>query len=339
MVSNQSCEKTEVLQDPNGGLKELSADYDNANSILGPDVTLNGTMLKFRDEAAFEATIQSMKDWGTEEFREWELNFPFTSLRASDAIQDQVNSDLLQPVLNGLPNVGVELEDDLIKTLLNPRKQLQIGRLVFTLNTSTEEVTVTSSVPNGRLQVVDIDNNTTSLQDKLVFSFEDNILDQVEEEPETGSTPVAIGPVRVIICCLGGGGGGVSSCERAPRKKDDKIIQVTHNRRLDCKLVYQPAGIYFSIVGKAKSQQGSGLFTGIARGARVETRMSYEYTVYCDGDFVKESATDVNKNGRDGNTSRIRPYQATRALQSFDVACVFIYENSVATRSFNIKSN
>lgn len=305
---------------------------DLQSQIASSEITapfFNGRMLQFANEASYIATLDQMKNFSTQELLDWELSIPFNSLRAKDALAESLGT--ANSLLSNLPASGIE--DDLIKSILNHQKQFQIGHFVYTLNTSTQMVEITSSIPNAQFQVYNPTDQSTTLRNKISLGFDVNVLDMVEEDPTPSPGPVGISIYKIIFDVLGGPG----DCSNPPGDKDDELIEnVDGKKQLDCKLVYQKVGVYFSIIAKVKSQRNS----GVAFNADLYTKMDYSFTIRCDGAIKEGNATDHNCStcdSQDKNKSQIRIYEGPNGLQEFNVRVDFDYNNGTFhTRNFNI---
>ena len=91
------------------------------------------------------------------------------------------------------------------------------------------------------------------------------------------------------------------------------------DRRLSCKVVYQKAGIYFSLQAKVQSQNR---FAGIWYAQK--DALSLEYIADWDPKCKDaQYARGVVYNNGAGNELNYRPYESTRGLHHYSYAALF----------------
>lgn len=101
--------------------------------------------------------------------------------------------------------------------------------------------------------------------------------------------------------------------------KDEDVVIYRDDLRLDCKVVYQKAGIYFSLQAKVQSQNR---FAGIWSTQTDFLTLEYDvmYEPKC-RDTVFGNNT-INNGGTTNDLNR-RPYESTRGLHHFRYAVIF----------------
>lgn len=167
---------------------------------------------------------------------------------------------------------AIEIEDDILATLINPVGRVRIGDNIFEIDAYNDSVLVYSA------------DDTKSL---MVFSTDDEIFDILEGKKDSGEK-------------------GCSA------KNKVKNIEVGVSE-IDCKVVYQKAGIYFSLQSKISKNNISG-------GADIY--------LYCEGyngvtnRFIKnkDPQTYLIQSYSTGGNKRsynYRPYSGTRKLVNF----------------------
>ena len=167
-------------------------------------------------------------------------------------------------------------------------------------------------------------NNKVSRDSLIIYSIEYPILDQTKDmvpDPPGGGG--------------GGGGGGGSS---GNKYKDMAYVYygAGNNYRLKCKLVYQHAGIYFSLVSKVKKQHKPILFWKKCNGYLWINYNATWKTYSGQQQTKKDECTSCYS-----ITYRItkRLWEGILPLQSFNVTSTYHDRNYCSTREFKIYKN
>ncbi|WP_133299978.1 hypothetical protein [Larkinella punicea] len=106
----------------------------------------------------------------------------------------------------------------------------------------------------------------------------------------------------------------------APEKGADGTGYYTDDTRMDCKLRYQKAGIYFALVAKSQSQHRS---AGIwwATSTTMGGNWYAAYEPKCKGETIKQETPSSNYVSH--NDWVCRPYESTTALHRYKFKTTF----------------
>ena len=111
---------------------------------------------------------------------------------------------------------------------------------------------------------------------------------------------------------------GLFCKDRSARVKKDEgfeYLNVAQTLRLDCKVVYQKAGIYFSLQGKIKAQEKiAGVW--FQKGLRMDLSYAYSLNVRCGYYDTNSGSTGAS----DNNEQSYRPYESARGLENYSYA-------------------
>lgn len=151
-----------------------------------------------------------------------------------------------------------------------------------------------------------------------VFSTNDDVLDMIENGQLGESSNQ-----RVALFC---GESGADS------EKDEEPALYRDDLRLDCKVVYQKAGIYFSLQAKVQSQNR---FAG--NWYSQQDYLTLEYNVWYEPK-CRDTVYDSNRINNGGLSSELnrRPYENTRGLHYYRYAAIF-GNDVIQTRVFLIE--
>jgi hypothetical protein len=188
------------------------------------EITTENGRLVFASTDVFQNTLDQLNGIGDSNFANWEKPYDYHSLRSY--FVDNNTED-------------TNYTDDLLNTLLNSDKIVQIDHWIFKIDILNSKVNV--------LDTKDIEFYDDLLNDKpndaiLIFSTDEEVLSYLKDNEMIKRTTDQTG----IFC----------KDRYADRKKKDYMCNYggTNGYRIDCKVVYQKAGIYFSLEGKGKNQ-------------------------------------------------------------------------------------
>jgi hypothetical protein len=145
------------------------------------------------------------------------------------------------------------------------------------------------------------------MHDKIrVFSINDDVLDLIHN----GSNGASSRNLRTTLFCSESG---------AISRKVEANVSYAWDRRLSCKIVYQKAGIYFSLQAKVQSQN---FFSGIwwAQQDALSLRYIASFKPKCrDGEYKEGIVYN------DPGTSELnyRAYESTRGLHNYYYSALF----------------
>lgn len=194
----------------------------------------NGRMV-FKDRSTFEQYSASIGQVPANTLVEAHL----------DATEKKLHFYSLRSVFHPLAGTPVgrvadacAVDDDYLASMLSPEGIVQIGEWIYKVDVCNEKVYALPVAEEA--YVGELTEKTPSHEKIQVFSTDDEVLDLIEAG-ETGD-PTA----RIALFC---GESGI------PDNIDDKgFVSYGDGYQLDCKVVYQKAGIYFSLQAKVKNQ-------------------------------------------------------------------------------------
>ncbi|GAB4334308.1 MAG: hypothetical protein OHK0038_11240 [Flammeovirgaceae bacterium] len=117
----------------------------------------------------------------------------------------------------------------------------------------------------------------------------------------------------------------------AGERKSDGFTYINNSLRLDNKVVYQKAVVYFSLQGKSKLQKKSSLGIWVAEKGNLRMEYYYKFKPKCKG----ESWWRGNKSVYD-NEVNFRPYESAKALNKYYYSAWFVYDNRIQTPLYYI---
>lgn len=208
--------------------------------------------------------------------------------------------------------------NDFLSTILNEDGIVEIGENIFLVDTAEQVVLVLPSVYQD--QVDDLVNRNLANTNITLFSTSDDVLDLLEEG-STGTMNRSAG----LFCKEDGADRGYDpGNDTSPYGSDI---------RQQNKIVYQKAGIYFSLQSKTKVQFRG--WTGIWTGQSATDQIIRYYAAYkpkCRSVVVKQG--DLLDDGND-NELNYRPYESTRGLHEYEFEVLF-YGFGFWSRSYYI---
>lgn len=184
------------------------------------------------------------------------------------------------------------IKDALLATLINKDYTVAIEDFNFVLDLKTEQVKVTPC-----------NNNLKSASDTMFFSTQTNVIDRV-------FYPDAFESIEEDV---------VKSAMED--KEGPYYWDVSSGQKVEFKVVYQAAGIYFSLQSKIKHQNHIGCDGWIQIGFQVQSGCYYK--------AKNEKSRDIAEYG-DGGYCReynYRPYQAMKRLDAYRFYVLFYYND------------
>ncbi len=125
----------------------------------------------------------------------------------------------------------------ILPEILNEDKIVKIGKHLIKVDLHSETVAVLPVSYED--QYDDLVKNNFDNENIMLFSTEDEVLELLENE--------SIGTINAkLMGC---------DADKADYDKDDDKSSVRKRKRLVAKVVYQKAGIYFSLLAKGKTQR------------------------------------------------------------------------------------
>lgn len=190
-------------------------------------------------------------------------------------------------------------------SLINSDGLIQIGDYLFKIDLDIGKVFVLPpSVSSNKQAINDLKKENTSNKNILVFSTDDDVLNLLAND----SNGTMNG--RTMLFCHESG---------AP-SGSDKAFEYAYNdtERQDNKVVYQKAGIYFSLQAKIKTEEKyAGLWVASADN-QLYLDYYFNYKPKCKG-----SRTESNTVGAFDHELNRRPYASTRGLHYYDYVVQF----------------
>ncbi len=184
--------------------------------------------------------------------------------------------------------------------ILNEDKIVKIGDHLIKVDLHSETVAVLPV--SFKEQYDDLVNDNFDNENIMVFSTEDEVLTLLSE----GSSGTI--NAKLMGC----------DAPTAVRNKDDDTSSTRKRKRLDAKVVYQRAGIYFSLLAKGKTQRKRfGVWFRYYDGS---IRLEYDckYGVRC-GRIYDEVNTIYSSQGKASD----RPYEDIKGLEYYYLRAAF----------------
>jgi hypothetical protein len=191
--------------------------------------------------------------------------------------------------------------NEFLSSILNEDGLIVVGDYFFKVNLSSAKVYVLNLQFEN--EIADLKAENTGNENVMVFSTEDDILDLLSE----GNRGTING--RTGLFC--GESGAIS------RKDDDFAVEPVYgDYRQDNKVVYQKAGIYFSLQAKTKMQYKSLTGLWVDAGVTYNQQLNYyvKYEPKCKG--VTERIGNKTDDGPSNELS-YRAYESTRGLHKY----------------------
>lgn len=286
------------------------------------EVSVVGDRLAFKDRHAFEQYSTSLGDVPkgasfTKHLRQMEAKLNFFSMRAAQ-------QDAVVKLPNGRVMTQAGIEDDYLASMLSPEGILQIGEWIFKLDLPNKKVYALHEKDQDLLDEL---KKAAPSHDKIrLFSTDDEVLLMLEDG-QIGKSSAG----RVSILCFRESGAGEQHAYTTDYYREDL--------RLDCKLVYQKAGVYFSIQAKCQYQNR---FAGIwySQVGSLGGSWGGEYKVKC-GSWSYPSGSGTNGGiDEDGSSWNKRIYESASALNRYKIDAQFInYTEHLYTQVIHIEDN
>lgn len=272
-----------------------------------PDISVDDNMLVFKSRAIYENYNHSLdvipeKVTIEEHLAKKENALNFLSMRAASKGSSK----------SGRTMADQGVEDDYLGSMLNPDGMIQIGAWIFKIDIPHEKVFALHEKYKSAA-LASLKKGDTSHDKVKVFSTNEDVLLILEAEGENATSSGG----RVNILCFREGGA-------ASRKDGDEPTFGDPSFRLDCKLVYQKAGVYFSIQAKAQLQrQVLGIW--YASIGCIDGSYGGEWKVKC-GDWGSDFGSGGNRCGNfgeDGSSWNHRLYESASGLNRYRASVAF----------------
>ena len=201
--------------------KENSVTHQEGRGEVSSFANLNGIHVKVQHD-----TIQTLKD-GNYDWLYFESKSDYelainTYRNASDSLmsvfEETLNYSSMRSSLTVEQREDIEIEDDLLAMMLSPIGVVQIGDYLFQID-----------VINDKVLVYD---QTMPKSTPLSFSVDDEVFSLLNGNKDSGE----------------------KGCSAKNKETGIKFA----NTKIDCKVVYQRAGIYFSLQSKIKKRMWGG---------------------------------------------------------------------------------
>lgn len=273
--ANKKSRSTEQFEDINGISVKLDNSYDFGEKSISE-------WLYFETRNDYMNAIDQLSLGADSAMNSFESALSFSSMRVSKTEEERES---------------INIEDDLLATLLNNDGRIRIGEHIFQIDASNDTLLVYSA--NGVERVKG-------------FSTDDDVFDILD-------------------------GIDIEDRHRGCAAKN-KIKNVYFNGSyIDFKVVYQKAGIYFSLLSKISKNTFNGPNT---------LELNCRGFSISDNYYVKNKETKANqinscyKSGN-GKYYQYRPYQGIRKLNRFHFSTYFnvrddVYHNELGTFSLRI---
>lgn len=254
-----------------------SPDVENIESSFKD---LNGIHVKVQQDTIFNMREDSY-DWLYFESKsDYELAIS-SYTTASDSLMYSFEKTLsfasMRSSLTTDQREAIEIEDDLLAMLLNPSGIIQVGNYIFKIDVVKDIVLV---------------YNQNSISEKpLVLSVDDDVFDILEGKKDSDAK-------------------GCSAKNKV--KGEDLGVE-----SMECKVVYQKAGIYFSLQSKIKKDSWGGtleLYLSCGEGTSSYVKNN-DNTVYIIPQF---------NDGGGNHSYHYRPYSGTKKLVNFHFTVGFL---------------
>ncbi len=200
-------------------------------------------------------------------------------------------------------------DNDFLSSLLNSEGLIIIGKYAFKINLTKEAVFVLET--RFQDQIDDLKQENLMNRNMMLFSTKDDVLDLLE----AGVYGTNNG--RINLFC---------SESNADRDKDDGYDYMPFNidYRQDNKVVYQEAGIYFSLQAKTKVQYKG--WTGLwGDPGNITDQRIYYYVKYKPKCRSIVEASGIKYDDGPSNELNYRPYESTRGLLKYRYGVTFYW--------------
>src|SRR6478672_502975 len=202
------------------------------------------------------------------------------------------------------------LSSDLLSTIVNSDGIVGIGSYLFNINLVTERCYALHNsfyTPSSSAAAYnDLYNENTNNNYIFNFSTEDDVLEILESY----GYPVLTTDIDTTVVVA-------NACGGAPKNKDKDTeyfprYDVNTQDKLECKVLYQKAGVYFALLGKLKFKSGG-------QGDWQSRRDWYEWKFKpkCKDERSQNSATSYTTNA--ANKYKRYAYESTKGLSKYHV--------------------
>jgi len=277
---------------------------------LAPGVTATEEFITFESIDAYENFFSEGNDSAR------------TKLVKAAQLNQTHNSMLRVATLRTSTSIVDSLYPDFLKTILNADGITKIGNYIIKVDMANEKVLVLKN--EDKQYYNDLVSNNYSNSKLLVYSTNDEVLELLANDIlPSQSANTASSNHRTTLFCRQSGADG---------REDKGFEPYMTNWRFDCKVVYQKAGIYFSLIAKANKQtNAAGLWVESTDGYEMGIDYNYSYTPKCKG-----TSTGSNFFWNIGTTVSYRPYESTTALKNFYYGATFRNYSGFVSRKYEI---
>lgn len=252
----------------------------NVDSNETSFMDLNGIHVRVQHDTIFNLGRDGTGWLDFESKSDYELAIASYSAE-SDSLMSSFETALsfssMRSVLTREQREAIDVEDDLLAMLLSPSGIIQVGNYIFDIDVANDTVLVY--------------NQLFPSENPLVFSVDDEIFDVLEGNKESGE----------------------KGCSAKNKMKGEDI----GFESITCKVVYQKAGIYFSLQSKIKKDHWGGpvdLYLSCYGGNANRYRKNKENITY----FIPA----YSASGGD-HSYNYRPYSGIRKLVNFHFIVYF----------------
>lgn len=191
-------------------------------------------------------------------------------------------------VLNQKEREAINIEDELLATLINPQGIIQIGDSIFEIDALNETVSVYQASETRDKKI-----------ETQTFSTSDDVFDRLD----------GIEAVYTKSAC--------------PSYKEKIKNWAVWGGNVECKVVYQKAGIYFSLQSKIKKDHWGG-----SAYISLTCPSGSSYTQNRSG--ASQQSIPYNSQGGYEREYNYRPYSSTRGLKQYYFSINFACDDSVS---------
>ena len=281
------------------------------------DVAVSEGMLVFKTRDVFDVYNSQLDEVAkgttlSNHLAQKETKLNFLSMRAAS------QKSISLPGGRTMADQGIE--DEYLASMLSPEGLVQIGEWIFKLDMPNKKCYALAQKDEILLGEM---KKAAPFSDKIqAFSTDDEVLDLLENGQKSGR-------VTGLFCREDGQG-----------EKDDKDFEsfgFGGTYRLDCKVVYQKAAIYFSLQAKVKIQYKDGLGIWYAYPEFPYVTGFYQWKPKCRDEIGRESFGDYAV--EETNEISRRAYEASRGLNKFWYRVQFgLTSTTTKSRVYEIKA-
>lgn len=296
---------------PKAGLVGLSSSLKQVQGVQ-----IETDFLRFKDRQVFERYSTSLnnipKGMELDKFlSSMEARYNFSSLRAANTT---IRTD---PTARVASKTNSCIEDDFLASMLNPDGIIQIGKWIFRLDICAEKVYALAEKDKNLLG--ELKKKMPTHKAVLIFSTDDEVLDLL------GTTK----PGAKVAICLNDRRAEGATDETFPNRQRFVISSPTISTSpveyfADAKVVYQKAGIYFSLLAELKYmrrlQDDSNWFWN-QEYTSMSLLTTYRYKRRCSDEY---SDSGYNSVGYDNKINQ-RVYESSIGLAKYSLSGDFTY--------------